>query len=404
MPKVVAIILAAGEGKRFTSQNDQPTDLLASDFNRFISKQYYLIDGKPALIRAAQVFIDAKKVDAVKFVINQRHLEQYNKSLQFLDLGDCALLPVSFGGEERHLSVLNALNDLSTYSPDNVLIHDAARPYITKALIERVLDALEVHKAVVPAIPSENTLKEIDNNKVLKTIDRTKVFQVQTPQGFDYRKLLELSLKNNSLVTDDAKIFEYFAEEVFMVEGSKVNVKITTKEDIKKMESIFRSGTGYDVHRFIEALENKGHIILGGVSIEHYQNILAHSDGDVLIHALIDAILGACALNDIGYYFPPSDNKFKDYDSSLLLKYVLELIAQQGFELINIDAIIICERPKITPYRDEIRANLAKITGLDIKRVGVKATTTEKLGFIGREEGIAVQAVATVREYINEMD
>ena len=234
---------------------------------------------------------------------------------------------------------------------------------------------------------------------MVKTIDRSKIYQVQTPQAFEFNKILELSQKNNKPVTDDASIYENAEEEVHVIPGERQNIKITKSEDIMSKEYIYRTGTGFDVHKFSEVQED-GFITLGGVKIAHNHSIIAHSDGDVLIHAIIDAILGACALNDIGYYFPPTDEKYKNADSSFFLKEIIILCRNEGFEIINIDATIICERPKILKHRDLIRGNLALVTGLDIRRVGVKATTTEKLGYLGRGEGIAVQAVATVREMI----
>ena len=393
MSKFVVIIVAAGEGARF---------VLPNGYN--IPKQYYKIGKKSILARTIEVFAKHPDISAIKVVISKQHLSLYEECIKTVNLGDCNLLPYSIGGTERNISVLNALSDLQGCAPEYVLIQDGCRPYTSCELIGNIIEAVKRYGAVVPVIKSENTLKRVIDNKIVKTLDRTEIFQVQTPQAFIYKEILELSSRNILAVTDDAAIYENFGEKIYTVIGDKKNIKITTIEDIMDRECIYRTGTGYDVHR-VEATENlENFIVLGGVKIASKKAIIAHSDGDVLIHAIIDAILGACALNDIGYYFPPSDDQYKDADSGSFLKKVMNIINEHGFELINIDATIICERPKILPHRDNIRMSLAEMIGLDVRRVGVKATTTEKLGFTGRDEGIAVQAVATVRECLDEVD
>jgi 2-C-methyl-D-erythritol 4-phosphate cytidylyltransferase/2-C-methyl-D-erythritol 2,4-cyclodiphosphate synthase len=393
---VVAIIVAAGVGLRFDSAT------LPINGNSNIPKQYYKIHGKAILAYTIDALAAHSEVDKILVVINSNHEKLYFETIKELKQGNSKLLNHVIGGRERSDSVLKALEYLLKYKPEFVLVHDGCRPYISQDLISRIIDSVKINGAVIPVIESINTVKEVINGKVVKTIERSKIFQAQTPQAFKFDKFLELARKNKIAVTDDATIYESFGEEVHTITGELSNIKITNREDIMSPEYIYRAGTGFDVHSFAKEQEHS-FIVLGGVKIPHNQKIIAHSDGDVLIHAIIDAILGACALNDIGYYFPPTNEKYRDANSGFFLQEIVDLCKKEGFEIINIDATIICERPKILAYRDDIRKSLSLLMDLDIGRIGIKATTTEKLGFTGRSEGIAVQAIANVREVINEV-
>src|ERR1700753_212503 len=290
-------------------------------------------------------------------------------------------------------------------NPDIVLIHDAARPFVTSAVISRAIEAAGRTGAAVPTVAVTDTIKQVDQSgNVEATPDRAALRIAQTPQSFRFDVILEAhrraAREGRSDFTDDAAIAEWAGLTVATFEGDPANMKLTTPEDFVREEARLgamlgdiRTGTGYDVHAFGDG----DHVMICGVRVPHSKGFLAHSDGDVGLHALVDAILGALADGDIGSHFPPSDMKWKGASSDQFLKYAVERVTARGGRIANLEVTLICERPKIGPLRDTMRARIAEISGVDISRVAVKATTSERLGFTGREEGIAATASATVR-------
>ncbi|MGY8986725.1 MAG: 2-C-methyl-D-erythritol 2,4-cyclodiphosphate synthase, partial [Sphingomonadales bacterium] len=290
---------------------------------------------------------------------------------------------------------------INSQKPDIVLIHDAARSFVNTATISRVIEkVISTDGGVVPVLPIVDTLKFSKNGFIYNTKSRENLFSAQTPQGFMYSKIYNAhNLLEGMSLPDDASLFEEIGEKVSLVHGSESNFKITTREDLKKAKKLFgitnmetRIGQGFDVHKF----EEGDHVTLCGVNISHTQGLKGHSDADVAIHAITDCLLGAISKGDIGEHFPPSDPQWKNAPSSLFLKHVSDLISNQGGVIINIDLTILCEAPKITPHKEKMRKVIAEILNLSISRVSVKATTTERLGFTGREEGIAAMATAAV--------
>lgn len=387
--KIAAILLAAGSGRRFNPQNDQK-----------LLKQYITLAGKPVVYHAAAALI--RHVDLLQPVGDTRLLDHALEGL--------AHLPAVPGGETRQASVragLEALDQLPEHEkPDLVLIHDGARPYLTDQLITNVISALHAYKGVIPALVVADTLKkgsiDLDDgglNVITQTISREHLYRAQTPQGFNFRVLLDLHRnKADTSATDDAMLMEEAGYKVALVAGDENNIKLTHKEDLKRLERLFnlpfvpRVGMGYDVHAFAE---NRP-LIICGVTIPHDRGLAGHSDADVGIHALCDAIYGALAEGDIGRHFPPSEATWKDADSAKFLVHAGQLVRQKGGRLINADITLICEKPKIGPHAQSMRERLAQLLEVNISSISVKATTSEKLGFTGREEGIACQACVSL--------
>ena len=313
--------------------------------------------------------------------------------------------PPTAGGATRQASVLAGLEALAAEKPDIVLIHDAARPFVSQAVISRAIEAAGRTGAAIPTIAVTDTVKLVDDGgDVEATPERARLRIAQTPQAFKYEVILEAhrraAREGRSDFTDDAALAEWMGLTVATFEGDVANMKLTTPEDFVREESRLaaqlgdiRTGTGYDVHAFGAG----DHVMICGVRVPHSKGFLAHSDGDVGLHALVDAILGALADGDIGSHFPPSDMKWKGASSDQFLKYAVERVTGRGGRVANLEVTLICERPKIGPLRDTMRARISEITGVNISRVAVKATTSEKLGFTGREEGIAATASATIR-------
>jgi 2-C-methyl-D-erythritol 4-phosphate cytidylyltransferase/2-C-methyl-D-erythritol 2,4-cyclodiphosphate synthase len=303
------------------------------------------------------------------------------------------------------MSVRAGLEALAADPPDIVLIHDAARPFVTPALISRAIEAAGRTGAAVPAIPVTDTIKQVDANGCVEaTPERAKLRIAQTPQAFQYELILDAhrraAREGRDDFTDDAALAEWAGLTVATFEGDVANMKMTTPEDFVREESRLgallgdiRTGTGYDVHAFGDG----DHVWLCGLKVPHNRGFLAHSDGDVGLHALVDAILGALADGDIGSHFPPTDPQWKGAASDKFLKYAIERVTARGGRIANLEVTMICERPKIGPLREAMRAKIAEITGVPLSRIAVKATTSERLGFTGREEGIAATACATIR-------
>ncbi len=391
MTKIVALITACGRGNRFNRGEGMP-------------KQYISLAGVPLLRHSILAFLNHPKIDDVICVIHPQDQALYEEAVLGLDL----LNPV-FGGDTRQASIRLGLEALRDYNPDKVLIHDGVRPFVSKRVINGILEKLETHPAVIPAIMVEDTLKKYGDGKIEWTLERDNLWRAQTPQGFIYEDILNSHVAFKDLhFTDDAALNEYAGIPVAIVPGSQNNFKITTEDDYeraKRMVSILlknvkeenRCGIGFDVHGFRERKKDENNSIrLGGIDIEFDKKIDAHSDGDVVIHALIDALLGGVGSGDIGEHFPPSEAKWKNYDSREMLKIVNNLLHKKGATILNADITVICEKPKISKYKKLMEEELAKVLNISVSRINVKATTTEKLGFLGREEGIAAQAVASL--------
>ena len=308
------------------------------------------------------------------------------------------------GGETRQQSVYNALKALKTVQPHNVLIHDAARPQVSELLVYRVIAALQRNSAVDVSLAINDSVKSVVNNKQ-RSIDRKQLYLSQTPQGFLYSKLLSLHeeiTETKKIFSDDISIYISNNIQYATISGENSNYKITTQDDLKlfKASKIAmkqnRVGCGTDIHKFSLPLEHDIDIVLGGVKIRHNQAIIAHSDGDVILHALTDAILGSLALGDIGQIFPMSKKCFKDMASSNFLLYAQEQVSQKNAKIINIDLTVICEKPKISPHYLAIRQKIAELLEIDFTQISVKATTSEGLGFTGRQEGVMVQAFCNI--------
>jgi 2-C-methyl-D-erythritol 4-phosphate cytidylyltransferase / 2-C-methyl-D-erythritol 2,4-cyclodiphosphate synthase len=368
-------------------------------------KQYREIGGRPVISRAMEAFSRHSDVFAVQPVVNPDDIAMFTAAVAGLNHE-----PPTAGGATRQASVLAGLEALAKHKPDIVLIHDAARPFVSDGLISRAIEAASRTGAAIPAVPVTDTIKVTrSNGDVADTPDRASLRIAQTPQSFRFDVILAAHRRaaqdGRSDFTDDAAIAEWSGLTVATFEGDVANVKLTTPEDFVREEARLaaqlgdiRTGTGYDVHAFGDG----DHVMLCGVRVPHSRGFLAHSDGDVGLHALVDAILGALADGDIGSHFPPSDAKWKGASSDQFLKYAIERVTQRGGRIANLEVTMICERPKIGPLRDTMRARIAEISGVDISRVAVKATTSERLGFTGREEGIAATASATIRLPFNE--
>ena len=391
MEKIVALITACGRGNRFNRGEGIP-------------KQYLPLAGYPMLRHSILAFLNHPKVSDVMCVIHPDDVELYEDAVRGLDL----LNPV-YGGESRQASIRIGLEELTEYAPNKVLLHDGVRPFVSKRIINGILEKLESHPAVIPAIAVEDTLKKIGDGRIEWTLERENLWRAQTPQGFLYQDILNSHIAFKDLnFTDDSSLNEYAGIPVAIVPGSQNNFKITTEEDYERAKMMItflneeyreetKVGIGYDVHAFEDLINLDTNLIrLGGTEIEFNKKIIAHSDGDVVIHAIIDAVLGALGLGDIGEHFPPNDPKWKGCDSREMLKIIYNLVQKYSASIINIDTTIICERPKILKYKDKMKEEISTILGISSKKINIKATTTEGLGFTGRGEGIACQAVATL--------
>jgi 2-C-methyl-D-erythritol 4-phosphate cytidylyltransferase/2-C-methyl-D-erythritol 2,4-cyclodiphosphate synthase len=310
------------------------------------------------------------------------------------------LLPPCSGGPTRQASVALGLEALTTHAPQNVLIHDGARPLVSADIITRSITALEAHRGALVAIPVTDTLRMANDGVAGATVPRDGLWRAQTPQAFHFAAILEAHRNaTDTDYTDDVAVAAASGIEVTIIEGNETNLKITSADDLARAERLLgssgetRTGSGYDVHRFGPG----DHVWLCGVRVPHTHGLVGHSDADAGLHALTDAILGAIANGDIGQHFPPSDPQWKGASSDRFLAHAAKLADEAGARIIHVDVTLICESPKIGPHRDAMRNRIADILHLDPARVSVKATTTEGLGFTGRSEGLAAQALATVR-------
>lgn len=364
-------------------------------------KQYRVIGGEPVLRRSLRLFTDHRSIGAVQAVIRHEDVAEYHAASE--GLPKC--LPAVPGGMTRQASVYAGLESLVSTAPRFVLVHDAARPFAGTTLIDRAIEAVRTKGAAVPAIRVADTIKQVDETgRILATIDRAALRAVQTPQAFRYEDLLaahrRAATEGRHDFTDDAALMEWAGTKVVTFEGGMGNTKLTTPEDFERATanaaqelSDVRTGIGYDVHAFTDG----DHVTLGGVKIPYEKTLLGHSDSDVLLHAMTDAVFGAIGAGDLGKHFPPSDAKWRGADSALFLQFAAERVRELGGMIAHLDGTLVCEAPKISPHREAMRARIAEISGIEIGRVGVQATTNEGLGFIGRSEGIAAMATATIR-------
>ncbi len=383
-PGAVALIVAGGRGHRLGGE---------------LPKQYAVLAGQSLLRRTATTFLRHRAIDAVHVVIHADDYALYGEAMAGLDLP-----PPVTGGASRQDSVFNGLSALEASPPDRVLIHDAARPITPPVLIDRVLSALDDAPAAIAAVPVRDTLKRAatDHPTIEATVARDGLWQAQTPQGFIFDAILAAhKAAAGQSLSDDAAVAERAGLTVTLVAGSEDNFKVTTADDMARAQRLVaahtptqtRIGSGFDVHRFAT---DGSHVRLCGLEIAHDHGLAGHSDADVALHAVVDALLGAIAAGDIGDHFPPGDARWRDADSALFVDHACDLVAQAGGTIVNIDLTLICQAPRIAPHRAAMRARLASLLGISEARISVKATTTENLGFTGRGEGIAAQASVAV--------
>ncbi|MGH1377415.1 MAG: bifunctional 2-C-methyl-D-erythritol 4-phosphate cytidylyltransferase/2-C-methyl-D-erythritol 2,4-cyclodiphosphate synthase [Alphaproteobacteria bacterium] len=386
--KFSVIIVAAGSGKRLG--NDIP-------------KQYIKISGQPILHHTVGIFTSMPNVDKICVVINPEHEGLYTEAIKGIDN-----VEMCYGGKDRKDSVYKGLQHLSNLkNEDIILIHDAARPLLQISDVNNLIDCMSEYKAASLAYPISDSLSYCDtNNLPTETISRDNLWSIQTPQAFQYITIKNAheNCSNGQSYTDDTSIVRSQGIDVKFVKGSKSNFKITLFEDLELAEKLLSTknstdictGLGYDVHAFDDEQSGITHTRICGVDIAHNRKLKGHSDADVGLHALTDAILGAIGEGDIGLHFPPSNMDFKNMDSAIFLEHAMALLRDKGGKLINADITIICERPKIGKYRDEIVKRIADILDMPTQRINIKATTSERLGFTGREEGIAAQTAVSV--------
>ena len=385
MAEVAVVVVAAGKGTRVGGD---------------VPKQFRRIGDEIMLRRTLLMLAEAPKVGLIQPVIRPEDRAAFDHAAESLDL-----LPAAFGGATRQASVRAGLQALEPHKPEIVLVHDAARPFATPALVSRAIDAAAKTGAAVPALAVTDTVKSVDaQGFVHQTLERESLRTIQTPQGFAFAPLLAAQRRAAAAgredFTDDAALAEWAGMKVSVFEGEPGNIKITSAEDFARAEAMqfanlgdVRTGTGIDVHAFAAG----DHVMLGGLRIPHTRALTGHSDADVGLHALTDAILGALADGDIGSHFPPSDPQWKGASSDRFLTFAVERVKARGGRIAHLDLTLVCEAPKIGPHRDAMRAKIAELAGLSLDRVAVKATTSEKLGFTGRGEGIAAYATATER-------
>ena len=385
---VAAVIVAGGNGLRVGGE---------------IPKQYQLIGGKPVIWWTLKAFLDHPAISHVQCVIGAGHEDMFKAATK-----DLAVPHFTLGGTTRQESCRLGIEACASSQSSKVLVHDAARPFISADLISQVIVALEHADAVIPGLPVADTMKFAPGGIITKTVDRSAMWFVQTPQGFSFSKILDAhrnaAREEQNGLTDDAAVAEFSGIEVRIVAGEQRNKKLTTKADVEVANAdlnvkLFaerpdvRVGQGIDFHVF----EKGKFVTLCGVEIPHSHKLKGHSDADVAMHALTDAILGAIGEGDIGTHFPPEDAQWKNAASSIFLKKAMNLLIARSGVLSNVDITILAEAPKVSPHIAAMKAVLAPILQLSVDRLAIKATTTEKMGSIGRKEGMAAFATATVR-------
>ena len=382
MIEIAALVVAGGRGERAGGA---------------VPKQYQLVSGEPMLRRTLRALATDPRITRIQVVIGAAHKDMFAKASAGLDVAE----PV-VGGNERKDSVRRGLEALAMDPPRFVLIHDAARPLLSAEVTTRVIEALRSGaEAAVPFVPVADTLRRREKDGSWTLVPRENLHRAQTPQGFAFDAILAAHRKHGrENVTDDMALAELAGLKVVAVAGDEKNLKITAPEDFAMAERLLaaekpdtRTGFGYDAHRFSPG----DHVWLCGVKIAHDHGLEGHSDADAGLHALTDAILATIGAGDIGVHFPPTDEKWRGAPSWKFLDHAARLVRDKGGDISHCDVTLICERPKIGPHREAMRMRIAEILAIDLSRVSVKATTTEGMGFTGRREGLAAQAVATVR-------
>ena len=359
------IILASGQSKRFNSKKP---------------KQYNIYEGKPLFKHSVDKALKSKLFKKIIIVVNKKNeiKEKFPKNVSII-----------IGGKERSDSSLIALKFIRKYKPTNVLIHDAARPNFTINLLKKLITSLKKNKAAIPVIKSKDSIKYKIKNQIYN-LNRDNSILTQTPQAFKFQDLYKLSIKHKKVITDEATLFIENNIKVKFIQGENLNSKITFKEDIKEKLTYF--GIGFDIHRLIKGKK----LYLGGVKIPYHSGLKGHSDGDVIIHSIIDSILGAMRKKDIGTFFPDTSNKFKNIRSPKMLKPIIELLNSNTYHINNLDINLICEKPKISKYRDKILNSLSNLLDLNKDLINLKGKTTEKLGLIGKEKAIACEVICSI--------
>jgi 2-C-methyl-D-erythritol 4-phosphate cytidylyltransferase / 2-C-methyl-D-erythritol 2,4-cyclodiphosphate synthase len=386
MSVIGAVVVAAGRGYRAGGE---------------VPKQYRTVAGMPAIRGCLSALADHPRITVVQPVIHPADEPLYRAASG----GLAKLADPVHGGATRQISAYCGLQGLAAQVPELVLIHDAARPFLSPALIDRAIAAALQHGAAAPGLAIADTVKRIDDAAMVEeTLDRGRLRTVQTPQAFSFAVIVEAHRRAAAAgrddFTDDAALAEWAGHRVGVFEGEAQNVKLTTNEDFARAEVLragtlldVRTGHGFDVHAFSDG----DHVMLAGVRIPHTRAVTGHSDADVALHALVDAILGALAEGDIGAHFPPSDPQWRGASSDRFLAFACERVRARGGMIGNLDVTIVCEAPRVAPHRDAMRARIAQIAGISADRVAVKATTSERLGFTGRGEGIFATATAVIR-------
>lgn len=387
--KTIAIIPAGGAGTRFRSH---------------MAKQYLMLDSRPVIVHTLKVFQNSNDIDEIILALPQEDLSHMRREL-VEKYGLTKVKHTVAGGHERQDSIKNCLEVIQGRC-DIVLIHDAVRPFITEKLIQDVIETAGKTGAAIAAVKAKDTIKATGQGHVIsRTVPRNTLWLAQTPQAFAYeliKNAYKTAYHDNFYGTDDAALVERLGKEVNIVEGSYTNFKITTHEDMMIAEAlmqmrhtpVWRSGIGYDSHRLVEGRK----LILGGEEIPYDKGLEGHSDADVLIHAICDALLGASGMKDIGRHFPDHDPEFKNISSMIILERVNTIIRQEGFFINNVDATVVMERPRLAPYIDKMISNVARVLRMPEEGVSIKAKTNEGMGFVGREEGVAVYATASLTE------
>lgn len=369
----VAIITSAGTGERSGLK---------------INKNLFVFDGSTVIEKTVSVFLSVQEIDQVIVTAPKNDLDAF---LELFENND--KVTVTTGGETRTSSVKNAL---SLVEDGYVLIHDGARPFVTADLIKKCLYKAVIEGNCIPLTPVTDTLAITENDVIVKT-ERAKFSSVQTPQVFKTKEIKQAydNIADGEVFTDDCSVYLKHVGNCHYVLGDPDNVKLTYKKDFENLLDI-KSGIGFDLHKLVTGRD----LVLGGVRIPHAKGLLGHSDADVVLHALMDAILSSCALKDIGNYFPDTDPEYKNISSAILLEKVLEIVNKQGYKPVNASIVIMAENPKLSPFTDEIRQNIAKLLDVEIGNVGVSCTTLEGVGLVGREEAVASYATVTVKSFL----
>ncbi len=393
---VAVIVVAGGSGQRAAEQGDAAP------------KQYRHLCGEPVLAHSLSRFARMRDVDVILPVIGAGHEKWYRRTA----LENRKIQPPVIGGGSRQQSCFAGLEALNTLAPRFVLIHDAARPLVFQDTLERILAALQHHQGAIPVLPVTDTIKKsVDGCRIAQTVNRNHLWAAQTPQGFHYADILQAhrsAQEQTTALTDDSAVAEWAGLDVVLVAGDKRTQKITTAADFGRLAALLsneapmetRVGNGLDIHPF----GNGDRVMLGGIPIPHDAGLQGHSDADAALHVLTDALLGALAEGDIGTHFPPSDQRWKGEPSTTFLSFAAGRVAARGGRIIHLDLTINCEAPRINPHVAAIRNNIARICSIQPERVSVKATTSEKMGFVGRREGLMTMATATIQLPVSTRD